>query len=161
MTLTIPEGASPRAVLYAHYDLVPADRWPWINFKPAEIASHPNPPNKAPDPDTGALLLDPDAMDALQRLRTAWGIPIIVNCGYRTPFHNACVGGEANSQHMLGKAFDLACAAGHTQEAMVQAALASGFTGIGRYDSFLHVDIGPARSWDFRTIKGGGRPWTS
>ncbi len=29
----------------------------------------------------------------------------------------------------------------------IKIALSNGFTGIGRYSSFVHVDIGPRREW--------------
>lgn len=45
------------------------------------------------------LLLDP--------LREAWGAPITVNSGYRSPALNRAVGGVATSQHVKGEAADI------------------------------------------------------
>ncbi len=43
----------------------------------------------------------------LEPLRQAWGQPIFVNSGYRSPELNRVVGGVPNSQHLLGQAADI------------------------------------------------------
>ena len=43
----------------------------------------------------------------LDPLRQAWGRPIIVNSGYRSPAVNRAVGGVPNSQHTRGEAADI------------------------------------------------------
>lgn len=43
----------------------------------------------------------------LDPLREAWGAPIIVTSGYRSPALNKAVNGAASSQHMLGQAADI------------------------------------------------------
>lgn len=123
---------------YANFRDVPAGAWRWPHFAPAEIASR----------DDGALRVDEDALDALERLRTALGRPMIVNSAYRTPERNKAVGGAPNSQHLLGRAFDISMA-NHDPELFVMAARTAGFRGIGLYhrSNFIHIDIGPARSW--------------
>lgn len=45
--------------------------------------------------------------EVLDPLRDAWGEPIIVTSGFRSPRLNALVGGASNSQHMLGQAADI------------------------------------------------------
>ena len=47
------------------------------------------------------------AATALEPLRILWGGPLIAISGYRSPAHNAEVGGAQASQHMLGKAADV------------------------------------------------------
>ena len=60
------------------------------------------------------------AAEGLQPLRNDWarfivenslgGAPVIkVICGWRSPQHNAAVGGALKSQHMLGLAADICC----------------------------------------------------
>lgn len=44
----------------------------------------------------------------LQNIRNALGHPMNVNSGYRNPVHNAGIGGAMESQHMYGKAADIA-----------------------------------------------------
>lgn len=43
----------------------------------------------------------------LQPLRDAYGKPIIVTSGYRSPELNKAIGGAKNSQHMRGQAADI------------------------------------------------------
>lgn len=43
----------------------------------------------------------------LQPLREAYGKPIIVTSGYRSPELNKAIGGAKNSQHMRGQAADI------------------------------------------------------
>ena len=47
------------------------------------------------------------AVEVLQPIRDAWGQPLIVSSGYRSPKLNAIVGGVKNSQHILGQAADI------------------------------------------------------
>ena len=126
--------------LFAHWKDVPPGYWRWPNFSPEEIACR----------GSGELLVDEEAMDHLQALRTRLGKPLIVNSAYRSAAHNTKIGGAPNSQHMQGKAFDVSMA-NHQPHAFEAAARAAGFTGIGTYprpaENFVHVDIGPARTW--------------
>lgn len=46
-------------------------------------------------------------MDYLDKVREAYGAPIIVSSGYRSEDLNGAVGGATNSQHMQGLAADL------------------------------------------------------
>lgn len=125
---------------FEHWEKVPPGFWRWPHFKPSEIAS----------PDDGSLLIDAESLDKLEQVRWHLGKPMNLNSAYRTPAHNAAVGGEVNSQHLLGKAFDVRLA-GFTRQALKAAARAAGFTGIGDYDSFVHIDTGPPRYWNRRT----------
>ena len=43
----------------------------------------------------------------LDPIRAAWGAPIVVNSGYRSPKLNAAVGGVSTSQHLRGVAADI------------------------------------------------------
>ena len=43
----------------------------------------------------------------LDPIRAAWGGPITVNSGYRSPALNRAVGGVATSQHVKGEASDI------------------------------------------------------
>ena len=129
---------------YAHWRDVPATAWRWPNFSPAEIACR----------GTGKLLVDETALDALQALRTRLGRPLIIRSAYRSPEHNRAVGGAKASKHMEGIAFDIAMA-NHDPEAFEAAARAIGFQGFGFYprSGFIHIDLGPARSWGERFPK--------
>lgn len=43
----------------------------------------------------------------LDPIRAAWGAPITINSGYRSPKLNAAVGGVSTSQHLRGEAADI------------------------------------------------------
>ena len=45
--------------------------------------------------------------NVLDPLREAWGKPIYVNSGYRSPALNKAVGGVSTSQHLQGQAADI------------------------------------------------------
>ena len=47
-------------------------------------------------------------LTALNRFREVWGKPMIVTSGYRSPAHNALVGGAKRSNHMKCLAGDFA-----------------------------------------------------
>ena len=155
---------------YAHFRDVPESAWRWPCFSPAEIACR----------GTGAIKINTEAMDKLQSLRNRLGKPLIVRSGYRSPSHNRAVGGAPASKHMQGTAFDIAMS-NHDPATFAEAARAVGFLGFGTYprSGFMHIDLGPARSWgepfaprstpfvpetqparevlaDSRTLKGGG-----
>lgn len=94
----------------------------------------------------------PAALQALGRMRAILGdkVAISINSGYRTPEHNAAVGGARNSQHTHGTAFDIKLPQDPAQRLQVaQAAYSAGFRGFGFYgeNGHLHVDIGAQRAW--------------
>jgi uncharacterized protein YcbK (DUF882 family) len=67
---------------------------------------------------------------------------------YRCPAHNRALGGKPDSMHLFGEAFDFLCP-DDEQEATIVIARAHGFVGIGRGKKFLHIDLGPERSWTY------------
>ena len=126
---------------YAHWTDVPADDWLWPHFSPQEVACR----------GTGRLVVNPAAMDALERLRHALGAPMILRSAYRSPEHNRAVGGAPRSKHMEATAFDVAMA-NHDPRRFEALARDCGFQGFGFYprSGFMHVDLGPAREWGER-----------
>ena len=108
-------------------------RWP--NFLPSELAcSH-----------CGELMIDTEALDKLQYQRRTEGRAKTINSAYRCPIWNAMVGGAPLSQHKFAKAFDQRKDAPGAE--MEASAIMAGFTGIGRYRTFIHTDTGRKRSW--------------
>jgi uncharacterized protein YcbK (DUF882 family) len=83
-----------------------------------------------------------ELLEGLQKLREEAGQPVIITSGYRNPGHNARVGGSPTSRHLTGEAADIRIPGLHPDE-VAQLAAAAGFTGIGIYDSFTHVDVRP------------------
>lgn len=100
--------------------------------------------------------VDSNLVDKLQQLRDRLGIPIIINSGFRTIEHNKKIGGSTNSQHLSGKAVDVSILNQKLSiETIRDLAESVGFTGIGMYDTFIHLDVRPIPSkWDQRTKKG-------
>ena len=102
-------------------------------------------------------LIDLDHVKNMQILRDKLGKPIKQTCGYRCPEHNKAVGGVSNSQHVLGYASDIQVP-GLTPDQVADLAEPI-FNGLGRYDTFTHVDSrslqqkGVKARWDFRTKK--------
>src|SRR5690606_20094323 len=123
---------------HRHWRDVPESAWRWPNFSPAEIACR----------GTGKLLVNEPALDRLQALRDRLGKPLIVRSAYRSPEHNRPVGGATRSKHLDGAAFDIALT-NHDPEVFETAARAAGFRGFGFYprSGFIHIDLGPTRSW--------------
>lgn len=117
------------------------DRWP--NFQPHEFRCHDG---------SAYMVLQVELLDGLQELRNILKRPIHPKSGFRTKTHNAKIGGEPNSQHLLGRACDIVVVgislAKLKKIAEAIPVFASG--GIGYYPKrgFLHVDVrrdGPAR----------------
>lgn len=128
---------------FAHYSKVPPTEWPWKSFSPREIACK----------GTGKLVVDTEAMDKLQALRTKLGKPLILTSAYRSPEHNRKVGGAKGSKHMDGIAFDVRMD-NHDPAVFEDAARAVGFTSFGYYQKsgFMHIDCRPVgATW--------GKPW--
>jgi uncharacterized protein YcbK (DUF882 family) len=89
----------------------------------------------------------------LEVLRAAIGKPININSGYRSPAHNAAVGGVTNSFHKLGMAADIRVN-GMTPKQVhskIEELIAAGKMtqgGLGLYPTFVHYDIqGKKRRW--------------
>lgn len=96
-------------------------------------------------------LVDMDHVVKLQQLRHDLGSSITITSAYRCPSHNKAVGGVLNSQHQIGTATDIQISGMDPSE--VQDACES-FDGLGRYDSFTHVDSrGSFARWDKRSKK--------
>lgn len=82
----------------------------------------------------------------LQVLRDHLGKPIVINSGYRSPKHNANVGGAKNSQHLLATASDIRVAGLTSKElhTIILQLIKAGKMhngGVGLYPNFLHYDV--------------------
>jgi len=98
-------------------------------------------------------ILPPDELiDILQDVRDHFDAPVTIHSGHRCPVYNKRVGGAKRSQHMK------AIAADHTVKGVspnkVQKYLLAKYPdtlGIGRYNTFTHVDTRPGKArWDNR-----------
>lgn len=103
------------------------------NFKVKEFAC-----KDGSDP----VLISPDLVTILQKIRTHFGKPVTINSAYRTPAHNMREGGATYSQHLYGMAADIVVkgVASKTVAAYVEKIMPNS-GGIGIYNAFVHVDV--------------------
>jgi len=78
---------------------------------------------------------------------------LLITSGFRHKIYNQYlrntgVGAALNSKHMQGIALDCIMGRGQFREAFIEMARKHGFGGVGRYNSFVHIDMGPARTWN-------------
>ena len=82
----------------------------------------------------------------LQVLRDYTGLSITVNSGYRSPEHNASIGGARKSRHKQGYAADIVIKGMKPSgvHKLIEYLIAQGKMkqgGLGKYDTFTHYDI--------------------
>ncbi len=83
-----------------------------------------------------------DLMFKLDRARDLFGYPIVMTCGYRSPEHNAEIGGVSDSEHIFGRAVDLKAPADPTaRERLVWALCVAGFKRVESAPAHFHVDV--------------------
>lgn len=74
--------------------------------------------------------------------------PIVVLSAYRSLSHNRKIGGAPNSQHLEGRALDLRppkkMSLAKFHDFLHENARRFGITGIGKYKTFVHIDIRPS-----------------
>ena len=111
------------------------------------------------------VLVDDALVDLLEQIREAAGGAVTINSGYRSPSHNAAVGGVSSSQHLYGRAADIVVSGASP---LLVGQIAEYYLdrrgGIGVYQTFTHVDTRAIRSrWDQRSGKqivvGGWPGW--
>jgi uncharacterized protein YcbK (DUF882 family) len=89
------------------------------------------------------FMLDPELIVLLDLIREEFGKPIRITSGYRSPAHNAKVGGSPRSQHMLGKAADITPGQFSSSELDRLYAICEKHSlavGDGRKRGFIHID---------------------
>ena len=85
--------------------------------------------------------MNPVLLANLDELREMYSNPIYISSGYRCPAHNCIIGGEPNSQHVLGNACDI-YVDGDYQKFFDLIIKSNLFDGVGYYPNqeFVHVD---------------------
>lgn len=118
----------------SHWQEVDTDEWPAKHFSPKECA----------DSLDGSILVDRDALLALDVIRSEMNCPLKVSSWYRTPAHDAAIKGSG--AHTTGSAIDV-LVSGSKARAFVALAVKHGFSGIGVSQSgphesrFIHIDM--------------------
>ena len=114
-------------------------------FKPSEFKAC-VPSCKIEDMDAGFL-------QVLDQVREKAGIPLVLNCAYRSVAYDKSKGRTGNSAHTRGKAVDIRCNSSATRMKIVAAALACGITRIGIGRTFVHIDndksLAQGVMWDY------------
>lgn len=92
----------------------------------------------------------PELVKAFERVRAIYGAPILISSAYRSPEYNRLInggkGGAKLSQHIQGRALDLAPAKGGPQalaklrSSVLQARQEGFLRGVGIYRNFVHLD---------------------
>ena len=94
------------------------------------------------------VMVDEALTVVLQCIREHFGKPVVITSGYRTPAHNAKVGGAKSSQHLLGRAADIRVQGVSVEDVAAYAeSLMPDWGGVGRYlvkagrtTGWVHVD---------------------
>ena len=97
---------------------------------------------------TDTVMVDEALTVVLQCIREHFGKAVAITSGYRTPAHNAAVGGAKSSQHLLGRAADIRVQGVSVEDVAAYAErLMPDWGGIGRYPvkagrtaGWVHID---------------------
>ena len=93
---------------------------------------------------TDTVMVDEALTVVLQCIREHFGKAVVITSGYRTPAHNAVVGGAKSSQHLLGRAADIRVQGVSVEDVAAYAEnLMPDWGGVGRYP----VKAGRATGW--------------
>lgn len=86
--------------------------------------------------------MEEEFLFVLDNVRHDAGIPLVLNCAYRSREYDISKGRSGNSAHTHGMAVDIRCNTTANRYKIVKAALANGINRIGIGKAFVHLDIG-------------------
>lgn len=100
----------------------------------------------------GFAVVDVELLAILEDVRNHFDSPVIINSACRCESHNKAVGGASGSKHKLGIAADIVVKGVSPDKVYSYLDAQSPNThGIGRYNSFTHIDVRSTYSrWDYR-----------
>ena len=88
--------------------------------------------------------MDAAFLERLDAVREAAGIPLVLNCAYRSREWDLAKGRSGNSAHTRGLAVDIRCLSDATRWRIIRAAIQCGITRIGVGRTFIHMDADPS-----------------
>lgn len=92
-----------------------------------------NPPCRIDDMQQSTL----DMMDAVRELA---GIPLVINCAYRSREYDKAKGRSGNSAHVKGMGVDIRCNTSQNRMKILRACYKVGVRRIGIGKTFIHID---------------------
>lgn len=81
-------------------------------------------------------------IDKLDMLRSIAGIPLVLNCAYRSVEWERLKGRNMSGDHPQGKGVDIRCNTSQNRYKILKAAFQVGFRRIGVANGFIHVGDG-------------------
>lgn len=84
--------------------------------------------------------MDRASMWIFDAVREAAGIPLVINCAYRSPEWDRSKGRSGNSAHCRGMAIDIRCTTSSNRMKIIAAAVEVGVKRIGIGKNFIHLD---------------------
>ena len=102
----------------------------------------------SPDERDSYMNMDLSFLNKLSKARELAAIGFKITSGYRSPAHNAKVGGVPSSSHTIGRAVDIYAPTSTQKYIIINALLQVGFNRIGVAKNFIHVDDDPSKSED-------------
>ena len=84
--------------------------------------------------------MNSEFLGLLDKVREKAGIPLVINCAYRSKEYDLKKGRSGNSAHTKGKAVDIRCNQSTNYYKIIKAALEVGITRIGIGNGFVHLD---------------------
>ncbi len=102
----------------------------------------------SPDERNSYINMDVAFLNKLSKARELADIGFKITSGYRSPAHNAKVGGVPSSSHTIGRAVDIYAPTSTQKYLIINALLQVGFNRIGVAKNFIHVDDDPSKSED-------------
>lgn len=92
-------------------------------------------------------------LDWLDDVREEAGIPLVLNCAYRSVEYDKSKGRAGTSAHTLGVAVDIRCNSSSNRYRIIKAALTMGASRIGIGHTFIHLDLSHTHAqrviWDY------------
>ena len=93
------------------------------------------------DVTSGLEFMNLEFVKIIDTLRDKCNFPFHITSGYRTPSHNAAVGGVEGSAHEAGIACDIAVSTGSERDSILKHSYALGIKRRGIGQTLVHLDL--------------------